>query len=130
MLDEQRVFDDARVTLRMRGLVAECKQVVTEPARDHVQEDPPAVDVGEGRHHVGDGVGVHVDRLNRHQRAQLFGRLDDDLRDEPRVDDLVVGVDQDAAIPGAIAPRGDIGDAPAILVRWQIPGLWAGGKEL
>ena len=65
-----------------------------------------------------------------HQRAQLFGRLDDDLRDEPRVDDLVVGVDEDAAIPGAIAPRGDIGDAPAILVRWQISGLWAGGKEL
>jgi hypothetical protein len=73
---------------------------------------------------------VHVDRLNRHQRAQLFRRLDDDLRDEPRVDELVVRVDEDAPIAGAIAPRRDIGHPAAIDVRGQILGLWTGGEEL
>jgi hypothetical protein len=73
---------------------------------------------------------VHVDRLNRHQRAQVFGRLDDDLRDEPRIDELVVRVDEDAAIAGAITPRRNVCHPPAIHVGWQILGLWAGGKEL
>ena len=73
---------------------------------------------------------MHVDGLDRHQGTQLFGRLDHDLRDEPRIDELVVRVDEDAAIAGAITPRRDIGNPSAILIRRQILGLWAGGKEL
>ena len=72
---------------------------------------------------------MHVDRLDRYQRAQLLGRLDDDLRDEPGIDELVVRVDEDPAIPGAITPRRDFGHPPPIHVRGQILGLWAGGKE-
>ena len=46
-LDDERVFDDPLVTFRMFGLVSERQQVIAESTGNHVQEDPPPVDVRE-----------------------------------------------------------------------------------
>ena len=57
----------------------------------------------ERRDHLGHAVGVHVGRLNGHQWAQTLGGLDDDLRDEPRIQLAVIGEDEDALVPRVFA---------------------------
>ncbi len=57
----------------------------------------------ERRDHLGHAVGVHIGRLNGHERAQTLGRLDDDLRDEPGIQLAVVGEDEDAFVPRVLA---------------------------
>jgi hypothetical protein len=85
---------------------------------------PAAVQMRERRDHLGDAVGVHVGRLNRHQRAQTLGGLDDDLRDEPRIQLTVVGEDEDAFVPRVLASASEL-----LQFANARPGLCLDGKR-
>ena len=116
----RRAADSARHA----PFVAEGKEILSESARHHVQVHPPTVEVGERRDQLRDGVGMHVHGLHRDQRAQVLGALDDYLRHEPRIDQAVVGVDEDSGASCAVAPsrhvtyRGDVTGVVHRRRRW------------
>ena len=57
---------------------------------------------------------MHVGRLDRHQRAQSPGGLDDDLRDQPGIHLSIVGIHEDAFTPGVLAPSRDLLHLPEV----------------
>src|SRR5205823_1184064 len=52
-----------------------------------------------------------------------FGALDDELGDQPGIDEPVVGVDQDPREARLLAPTGDRGDSVAVLGGIDVLGL-------
>ena len=119
-----RVLDEPPIALVMLGVVAEGKEIVSESTRDHVQVHPPTVEVGERRDQLRDRVGMHVHGLHRDQRAQVLRALDDHLGHEPRIDQAVVGVDEDSGASCAVAPSRDLDSALKIRVRFHGCGRW------
>ena len=73
---------------------------------------------------------MHVYGLDGHERAEAFRGAQSELRDDPRVDEPIVGVDQHAAIAGPLAPARDLRDALRVWNLMRILGLRAGGEEL
>ena len=128
--DDQRVLDDTLVAVVVSCVVTEREEVVPEAACDHVQVDPPPVQVSERGHHLGNGVRMHVDGLHGNERTQVLRPLKDELRNEPRVDQAVVCVDEDASIPCTVAPARNFGDPLEIALRILVPRLHAGGEDL
>ena len=128
--DDAGVFREPLVAPIVGGRVVESRQIVLEPARDHVQIDPPPVQVAEGGRHLGDGIRMHVDRLDRDQRAQGPGALDDDLRHQPGVDERVVRIDEDPPAPRPFAPAGHPDDLVEIGPRVVAARRRAGGEDL
>ena len=63
-LDDPRVLHRALVAVVVGGGIAEREQIVRKAAGQHVEIDAPAVDVGEGRHQLGDRIGMRVGRLD------------------------------------------------------------------
>src|SRR5262245_12986702 len=72
---------------------------------------------------------MHVDRLNRHQRAEPGGVLNDVLRHKPWIKNPIVCVDKDAFTPVRFAPFGDIDHTLEIFGGCVVAGLRAGGKD-
>ena len=99
----------------MVGEVIECLEIVHETACDHVQVNPPSINEPEARHHLRDGVGMHVQRLYGNERAKALGVLDHDLSHEPGVDQRVIRIDQHPATPRTLAPLGYFNDSPDIV---------------
>ena len=122
--DDLCVLDEPPIALVMLRLVAEGQEIVSESTRHHVQVHLPTVEVGERRDQLRDRVGMHIHGLHRDQRAQALGALDDYLRHEPRIDQAVVGVDEDSGASCAVAPsrhvtyRGDVTGAVHRRRRW------------
>src|SRR5205807_6644905 len=75
---------NATYTLSLHDALPIC-QIVLETAGHHVQVDASPIQMTEGRHHLRDGVRVHVDGLNGDEGAQACRALNDDLRHQPRV---------------------------------------------
>ena len=67
------------------------------------------MEMGEGGYLLGHGIGMGVNRLHRHQRAEALGLLKDDLGNEPRIDQRVIRVDEDSCVSKLLAPAGDVG---------------------
>jgi len=91
----------------MRGRIVEGCQIRGEPARDHVQEDTTFVQMRERTHDFGDGIRMHVGRLHCHERTELLGILQNDLRNKPGIDQGVVGIDENPLAPAFFAPARD-----------------------
>src|SRR5256885_1163879 len=53
---------------------------------------------------------MHVDRLNRHQRTEPVGILNDDLRDQPRINETVICIHQYALTAILLAPSSHVAD--------------------
>src|ERR1043166_1691480 len=83
---------------------------------------------GERGHHLRDGVGVHVDRLDGNERAETLRALQDDLRDKPRIYQPVVCVDEHAAIAGTVTPLRDLGN-PFEIGPWVLVSRGKAGRE-
>ena len=114
----------------VRRVVAERDEIVLEAARDHVQVDATLVQERERGDHLGDRVRVHVDRLHRDERAELTRALEHDLREEPGVEQPVVGVDQHATVARLVAPLRHSLDVLEVLLTVVPVGGRACRKEL
>ncbi len=75
------------------------------------------------------GVGVHVGGLNRDEGAQRAGLLQDQLSDEPGVDEAVVGVDEHPVEARVLAPARGLRHARRIRLARSVLGLRAGGED-
>jgi hypothetical protein len=95
----------------VRRVVVQRPQVALESPGDHVEIDLAIVEIAKRAHHFGHRVGVHVGRLHRDQGTEPLGSLDNELGGEPRIDQTVVGVDEDALASGGLAPAGHLGHA-------------------
>jgi hypothetical protein len=115
--DDRGEFHEAVVAAVVRRVVAERDEVVLEAAGHHVEIDAPPVEERERRDHLRDRVRVHVERLHRHERGDLARALDDDLRDEPRIEQAVVGVDEDPGAARLLAPARHRRDEPCVVAR-------------
>ena len=91
------------------------KQVVLEPSGDHVEANPPLVQVAERCDHFCHRVGMHIDWLHGDQGHQLCGVLKDDLGQDPRIEQTVVRIDKNSLASRLIAPAGNLGDPPDVL---------------
>ena len=106
-LNDGGVLHQPRIALVVGRQVVERGQIVLESPRHHVEIDAPAVQVRERRDHLGNAVRVHIDRLDRHQRAQSLGGLDDHLRNQPWIQLRIVGKHQHAFAACVFAPARD-----------------------
>ena len=88
------------------------------------------MEVPERCDHLGHRVRVHVGRLDRNKWTERFGVLDDDLGNQPRIDQGVVGVYEDAPAPGLFAPPCDIHEISDISRGVGAAGLRTGRKDL
>src|SRR2546423_12155644 len=86
--------------------------------------------MAEGGHHLRNGVRMQIDGLDRDQGTEACRVLDDDVRHEPRIEQPIVGGDEDTFAPGLLTPARYVGHPLAGAVRMALPGLRAGGKEL
>ena len=126
--DERRVLDQPGVALVVGRRIVERLEVVLEAARNHVEVDASPVEEPERRDHLGDGIGMHVDRLHRDERAEPVGVREDLLRHEPRVDKAVVGVDEDPLAPCGFAPARDVHHLPTVS-QWRRRERRRAGRE-
>ena len=83
----------------------------------------------EGRHHLRDGVRVHVDGLNGDEGAQACRALNDDLRHQPSVDEPIVGIDENPLAPGPLTPARHVGHPLRVGVAVSVAGLRAGREH-
>ena len=112
--NELRVFDQARIPLVMRRRVVQRLEVVLEASRYHVEVNASPVQKaqrGDGLRHR---VGMHVDGLHGDEGTEPFRVRDHRLRDQPRVYEPVVGIDQDAFAPGRLAPASHLQHLPKV----------------
>ena len=108
--DDRGVFDQASVSLIVRRGVAQGVQVVLEASGDHVEIETAAVEVGERSDLLGDRVRMHVDRLDRHERAQRRRVLDDDVGKQPGIQETVVRIDKDPLASRLFTPARHLSD--------------------
>ena len=113
----------------MRGGVVKSDEIVLESAGDHVQKNATFVKMAEAGDHLGHRIGMHVNGLDRDQRAKRLSVLKDQIGDKPGVDDGVVGVNENSGAAGLFAPSGDVNDLLDITIAREILGLRAGGED-
>ena len=106
-LNDCGVLEQPRITLVVGRRVIERIQIVLESPRHHVEVQAAAVEMRKRRDHLGHAVGVHVDWLDRHQRAQTLSGLDDQLRDQPGIQLRIVRKHENALAPCIFAPARD-----------------------
>ena len=74
-LDNECVLDHAVVAFVVRRVIVQRRQIVGEATGHHVEEHAPAVQVGKGGDQLRRRVGMQVEGLDGHERAELVGQL-------------------------------------------------------
>src|SRR3989449_11202151 len=71
-----------------------------------------------------------VDRLQGGEQTQPRRALYDDVRHQPRIDEAIVGIDENAFAPDPLAPAGDIGHPADVGLSISVAGLRAGREQV